>query len=215
MFGCSSGLYAKVGAGKSWKLALDPSHPDLISQPDGTVQWRGHPRRDHDSDDPVKRFAGVLLGTTWSVDSYGVIRTDFLKRTRLVLPFYGSEKILIGELALLGKYHHIPKNLFAQRVHENASSNLASSKKQSAFALATKRGIQMPRLRLLFAHMGAVLNSPLTFTQKLRCGIVIGRYVFQTKKWKRVIWSSLKGQGVGGDGANRMQKSQPKQSLSA
>ena len=125
--------------GKSWLERLDPDKSDSIELVDGRRRWVGLPRKDHASSSPSQRFAGVLLGGTWAADSYGLVRADELRATRMLLPCYGAEKVLIGELALRGRYFHIPDQLFAQRIHDEASGNIRSSRFRPASPSVTNR----------------------------------------------------------------------------
>lgn len=52
---------------------------------------------------------------------FGVIRTDALKNTRLIGGYASSDKILLGELALLGKFNQLPEPLFLRREHIRSS----------------------------------------------------------------------------------------------
>lgn len=53
---------------------------------------------------------------------FGIIRTDLLKRTKLIQDFLASDLILLGHLALLGKFVAIPDVLFERRVHSGIST---------------------------------------------------------------------------------------------
>ena len=192
---------------QSWLDAVDPGQADFVREQDGQLKWVGHPRRHHDDADPARRFHGVLLGTTWSVDSYGLIRSSALQKTMLFGAYYGSEKVLMGELALRGPYYHVPRLLFAQRIHDEASSNLGSAQFQAAFATGDKqKPFASTRLSLLGGHFRATLRAKLTPWQRCRCWGVLLCYLMQPKKWKRVWSSVMGGQGVGGDGVDAMLK---------
>ncbi len=52
---------------------------------------------------------------------FGLIRTDRLKQSRLIGAYASSDKILLGELALLGKFHQFPDPLFLRREHTGSS----------------------------------------------------------------------------------------------
>ena len=147
---------------------------------------------------PTARFAGILLGTTWCADSFGLIRTEALRRTRLLLACYGSEKILMGELGMLGQYAEIPEVLFFERLHERASGSLKSSSEQAGFVLGSgRRSFGSTRLKLLFGHATAIVRAPLSLGQKIRCGVTLCRYTLQFRKWGRVLSELLTRAGVG------------------
>lgn len=188
--------------GRSFREILPTDDEELFVDSQGEVSWVGHPREGFDSPDPIQRFKGVILGTNWCVDSYGLFRLELLKQTRLLQPFYGAEKVLIGEVSLFGRYHEIPELLFYQRVHDKASSNLNSGSAQANFAETKRKSnpFVSTRLSILKAHFGAVAHSPLSRLQKLRGFSVVLMYVFQFGKWKGVAEKTLKGRGLGGGG---------------
>lgn len=160
----------------------------------------GHPRDHHQSSRPHKRFQGVLLGTKWCVDSYGLFRANVLRRTRMLLPYYGAEKVLIGEVSLMGRYHEVPETLFFQRIHTEAAGSLPSATQQQTFMNSTgRRHCAFTRLQLLKGHVGAILHTDLSAADHARCFIVILKYLLQVKKWKGIMSKSLTGAGIGGE----------------
>jgi glycosyltransferase involved in cell wall biosynthesis len=69
------------------------------------------------SDSPAERFAPAILEQHSCRMVFGVIRKAALARTRLHLSFDGSDRNLIAELALLGRFAHINRPLFRNRDH--------------------------------------------------------------------------------------------------
>ena len=194
-------------ADRSWLNRIRNDDPLVEISADGKRWWKGHPRQDHDSESRVDRFRGVLLGTTWSVDSYGLIRRSALNRTRLLEPIYGAEKVLMAELSLYGKYHHIPDLLFNQRIHSQASGNLNDKSSRQLF-IANQRKLGSARLSLLKAHVRSVLRSDLSFWQKLNALIAVASYVMQFGKWIRVFRQMLGGDSVRGGGREMMKRAE-------
>jgi len=158
----------------------------------------GHPRRDHKSPKRHRRFQGVLLGTNWCVDSYGVIRADALRNTRMLPACYGAEKVLMGALCLQGHYHEIPETLFYQRVHAAASSSLNKAADQLTFMDSKASGrFASTRLSLLLGHLQSVAHTPMPLTDQALCYGVIARYLLQASKWSTILSNTLAGTGVG------------------
>ncbi len=179
------------------RMTEDPERADGSKGVVHTAE-AGFPRQHHDSLRPQKRFLGVLLGSSWSADFFGVMRTDVVRRTCLIPYCYGGEKVLTGELALCGPFHAIPETLFFQRIHPSASGNRNAAESQREFVnprLATK--FTSTRLRLLCGYVRAVQNTKLRFGERLGCYYALLRYLLQVKKWKNVIWSAVAGTGVG------------------
>ena len=83
------------------------------------VDWR---RR------PVNRFRQLLDG--FGADNgcsapmffHGVIRSDVLRRTRLIGEYYAFDCVLLSELILLGEFSEVPEFLFFIRLHPGSSS---------------------------------------------------------------------------------------------
>lgn len=175
---------------------LDSTAPE--AEGIGHTSEAGLPRRFHDSSSPHLRFQGVLLGTNWCVDSYGLIRSDALRATQLLPACYGSEKVLMGALSLAGCYHEIPDTLFYQRVHAAASSRIENAADQLTFmdTKATSR-FTSTRVRLLRGHLDSISDAQLSIWQKMRCLIIIGKYLLQAHKWGAVLRNTITGTGVG------------------
>jgi len=196
---CDSDLIDEFGV--SWKDRLPADDEEIEFDVTGQRRWKGLPRVDFDSPQPHRRFAGVLLGTRWCVDCYGLIRSDALCKTALLTSVYGSEKVLMGELALMGPTYQIPELLFKQRVHKEASSYQSDVQSQDTFVHARNaKPFASTRLALIVAHQEAVRRSDVRGIERIRCYIVVGRYLCQFRKWGRVIRSTLLRQGVGGGG---------------
>ena len=134
----------------------------------------GLPREFHDSLRPHQRFKGVLLGTNWCVDSYGLIRAEALRKTSMLPACYGAEKVLMGALSLIGPYHEIAETLFFQRVHPAASSRINKAAEQLTFmdSKASSR-FASTRMRLLSGHLRSVANTKMPIGERLKCHFVI------------------------------------------
>ena len=151
--------------------------PEEIFGPSGAIHTSqaGLPRQGHDSPRPHERFRGVLLGSNWAADFVGVIRTEVLRRTRL-LPFcYGGEKVLTAELSLHGPSYEVPETLLFTRIHPTASGNDISLSAQLSFnnpqAQARR---ESTRLKLLAGYVRAVQNAELRLGERVLCwGVIV------------------------------------------
>jgi glycosyltransferase involved in cell wall biosynthesis len=188
-------------ADESWLKRMPEDDEEVEVDAKGNRKWAGLPRVNHNDSSPSKRFAGVLLGTRWCVDSYGLIRTEVLRRTGLYPNIYGSEKVLVGELALYGKFHQVPLCLFKQRIHTAASAYQDDIAAQQQFVQARHaRPFSSTRLQLLCAHFAVARRVETSRWERFRCYVALLRYVFQFQKWHRVISRALHRKGVGGGG---------------
>jgi hypothetical protein len=150
------------------------------------------------SEKPHQRFDGVILSSSWGVDCYALMRTATLRKTRGFLATYGSEKTLLAELAMHGKYAEAPETLFFVRIHPQASGRHKSVKEQQAH-VGPRRGSRWihPRLQMLFDYVTAIWRAPIGLGDKMRCHWTIVKYMFQVQKWRRVLRSIVRGTGTG------------------
>jgi glycosyltransferase involved in cell wall biosynthesis len=158
----------------------------------------GLPRPMHDSPQRHQRFRGVLLGTTWCADIYGLIRRDALLKTGLLESCYGSEKVLIGGLSLIGRYREVPETLFYQRIHDAASGNLTTAGEQAVYAGAKQsRRLSSARLTLLAGHLRMIKRISMSKRERFLCRMAVLQYVLQFRKWRKVARSLYLGSGLG------------------
>lgn len=149
--------------------------------------------------EPAKRFQAVLLGPNGTLDVFGLVRREVCAATMRFLPYYGAEKVLVGEFALRGRYQEIPETLFHFRVHADASGCLGSAREQIRFINPKARTwLTFPRLQLLAGHIRAVWRARLSWKQRLQCFGALAAYLFQISKWKSVLVRAIRGQGTGG-----------------
>lgn len=148
------------------------------------------------SDHPAERFRAVLLGCGGCLDSYGVIRSSILRKSGGYLAYFGSEKVLMAELALWGRYYEVPEPLCFARVHEQAAGNLRTKTQQRQFVDPFGKRWQCERIGLLRGYIAAVRRSELSLAERLRCYAAIGEYLLQFRKWRAVVKSTLTGAGL-------------------
>lgn len=184
---------------------IPPTDP-LLERHGEQLRWRGFPRPDSDHPSAAVRFHRVLLGTTWCVDAYGLFRRTALDQTRLFIDLYGAEKVLIGELSLIGKYAHVPELLFAQRIHDTASSSLESHEAQQEYAGIKRKGFFRTRLDLFAAHRRSIFRHRLSAWDRIRCGWALTSYLLQFGKWWKLLGDLRHRRGLGGGGRRLLDK---------
>jgi hypothetical protein len=148
---------------------------------------------------PHQRFDAIILSSAWGLDTYALVRTADLRRTRGILATYGSEKALLAELAMLGRYEEVPEALFFARVHAGGSGKLKTTAEQQQY-VGPRRGSRWlsPRLQMLLDYATVIVRAPIGVTERLRCTWTLLKYLMQVKKWRRVLRSFRRGTGTGG-----------------
>lgn len=134
--------------------------------------------------DPVARFRPFGLDIYIGDHHYGLIRRSALLETPLFEPYYGSDTVLLAELALMGRFKTIDETLFFRRIHEGGTSHLTAEEQQEFAAPGLNR--KTPgRLALSRAYVRAVMRvEGLRPDQRLRCLVPIARRTLQAMRVK-------------------------------
>jgi hypothetical protein len=125
-----------------------------------------------DSGHPVERLRQVLTDALWGTHMFGVIRRQALERTRLLENFVSSDRAMLAELALLGRFRTAREPLFRKRFHADVSWSL--SQQQLKTKLSTSDVSYSRRGRQLKAFLSAPWRKPIGLATKISCtGLVL------------------------------------------
>ncbi|CAN5644174.1 glycosyltransferase family 2 protein [soil metagenome] len=124
---------------------------------------------------PSDRFKDLILIPHYCFDSYALIRASALTMQPIFEGHVGSDRNLLAELGLLGKFYHIPEYLFLNRDHTRRHWPLWQWVAQ--FDTARVRQIPYPRWSLLGGYLKSVRRAPLSRRERLRCYLLIGTWI--------------------------------------
>ena len=119
---------------------------------------------------PRERLRYVIRSKRWVNAIFGLIRAEALAQTPLLPKYPSGDYIILGELALLGKFVEVPEVLFLRRLHPGASSqNLNDANWLAHFWDAGKSEVDG---RLVFwsrsrGHFGTIVRSNLGVGEKI------------------------------------------------
>ena len=150
----------------------------------GVPRVRGEPRDLVGASDPVARFADVLHRVHFCIEIFGVIRRAALARTSLHGSYYGSDKVLLAELALLGRFARLPEPLFTKRVHERTTLYFTTRERDAWIDPAAHH--RVPQLQVLKGYLHALGRAELTPLQRLSCVISVAEKFFALEVLKRL-----------------------------
>jgi glycosyltransferase involved in cell wall biosynthesis len=98
---------------------------ECIDETGAVIPLVGEPLPDRRGLTPAQRFMrGVREGGTM-FEIFGLFRRDVLHKTMLHLPYYGSDRALLAEVALLGEFVRVPTATFFNREHRARSINIS------------------------------------------------------------------------------------------
>jgi glycosyltransferase involved in cell wall biosynthesis len=136
-----------------------------------------------DSIKPYERFRYLTCVNHSCFPIFGVIRSHILKETLLIGSYVASDRVLLAELALWGKFYEIPEPLFLHREHPLRSTRAIPDLRMRLAWFATDKAnrLALPTLRLFKEYIFAIRRPPLSFSDKARC-------YSQLIRWWRSNW---------------------------
>jgi hypothetical protein len=105
---------------------------------------------------------------------FGVIRREALRQTSLLPNFAGSDRAMLAELALLGRFRCANEPLFLKRFHANVSRALDHTELRSLLSTDDKRHSR--RLRQIKAFFGAPKGKPIGVLSKSACVMLVAAH---------------------------------------
>lgn len=116
------------------------------------------------------RFRSMLFDG-WGDDSYGIIRTQVLRRTPLHDSYHLADRTFTTELALHGAFYQVPDCLFFRR---DAPARTFTVRERCAYMDPRRDDpLRYPVARLYFeyawAYIAMIRNAPLTGAERYEC----------------------------------------------
>lgn len=123
---------------------------------------------------------------------FGLMRRSVLDRTHLHGSYTGSDRTILLELSLRGPLFEVPEELFLNREHPSRSIRMGKGTRnrghhrEAWFDTQRAERIVFPNWRRLGDFIKAIVQAPITTTDKFRClGVVAGWVV--KGNWKRLV----------------------------
>lgn len=115
------------------------------------------------------------------VQLYGVMRSEVLGATKVFEGYYGCDRNLLAELALLGKIWEVPEYLFLHRLYPGALGWIVNSGKSTDEMQRIDPGTDWSArstgwtvYRHYFGSVSRLVASPI---ERLKCRLVLSRFV--------------------------------------
>jgi glycosyltransferase involved in cell wall biosynthesis len=153
---------------------------------DGTVTRDYATKPGLGSPKPHERLYECICVPHPQVLVFGLIRRAELARTHLIGSYSSSDRVLLGELALVGRLHQVPEPLFSRRDHPQQSYKAYRTRREYQAWFDPRRAgkITFPHWRLLYEYATAIARARLGISDRVRCYMVLGW-------WIRLNWRYL------------------------
>ncbi|GAB2659556.1 glycosyltransferase family 2 protein [Kribbella swartbergensis] len=120
------------------------------------------------------RFRSLLFDVGGD-DFYGVMRSDILRRTPLNGSYHHSDRTIMAELALYGRFHQVPELLFFRRDHPDRAERAKPTIRSRSANMEPRRASRLwhPTARLLAEYVGGfvggIQRAPLSAADRREC----------------------------------------------
>lgn len=172
------------------EVVLSHCRTAMIDEDGRITRLVGYPLRT-DSADPAVRFASLLFDVGGD-DDYGVIRSDVLRRVEMYDSYWHADRTIIAELALHGRFHHVPESLYFRRDHEGRSVRANRSVRAWCANMDPRRANRIvhpvPRLlgEYVWAYVAAIRRAPLDSRTRRRCVGHLARWLVRRSAPRRL-----------------------------
>jgi len=115
---------------------------------------------------------------------FGLIRSSILRSTPLFGNYVAADKVLLAELALLGKFYEIPDRLFFRRDHPYRSvrANIPHDERAAWLDPRNKGKILMPTWRSFLEHLFCVRRVHMKWSEKWCCYKEVGGWMWRNRR---------------------------------
>lgn len=120
------------------------------------------------------RFRSLLFDVGGD-DFYGVMRSDILRRTPLNGSYHHSDRTIMAELALYGRFHQVPELLFFRRDHPDRAERAKPTIRSRSANMEPSRASRLrnPTVRLIGEYVGGfvggIRRAPLSSSDRREC----------------------------------------------
>jgi len=138
---------------------------------------------------PYERFRKFFHASAWCHPVFGVMRASVLERTALIGSYASSDRVLLGELAILGKCCEVPEYLGYRRIHPQISTKAHTTDEGTAawFDPATRGRVLAPRWRRFLEYIGVIRRAQLSWHEQVRCYLELGRFYLAPGRMEGVV----------------------------
>lgn len=143
---------------------------------------------------PHERFWGLVRRQHTCEEVFGLVRTNVLKRTKLIENYSDSDRTLLVELGLHGPFHEIPEVLFRHRLHRRGSvaANPGWQERMAWFDPRLEGKLVFPAWLQLFGLLTVIWRSPISGKERLYCMYPLLRWLNRERPrlWGELVWAA-------------------------
>ena len=129
-----------------------------------------------------KRMVALIENLKLNNVMNGLIRSNALRQTTLIKPYYASDVVLMAELAMHGKFVEYPEFLFYRRMDSQTATKLKDEAEViEHYYPARKKKMTFQTWKMHYGYLLAANRAPL----RIRDKICIHKYILKQIMWDR------------------------------
>ena len=145
-------------------------------------------QRNFASSQPSERFSEVLFGTTECYEFFGLSRREIIERTSKHDAYYGSDKVLLCELSLMGKLQEVSNAICYFRLHDQQSQSIKGSEEKSRWiSPELNYGAFMLRFKCAQGYYHSIFAYQISWLERVKCLKMLIIYLINLSKWRSLI----------------------------
>jgi len=143
-----------------------------------------NPPRNFMSTHPSERYSEVLHKTTECYEFFGLSRREIIEKTSQHDAFYGSDKVLLCELAMMGKLKEVSSAIGYFRIHGEQSQSLKSSEERAEWISPDLNyGAFMSRIKCVQGYYRSIFAYPISFSEKIKSFWILTAWSIDWNNW--------------------------------
>lgn len=133
--------------------------------------------------EPHLRFNDLIQYAHPCIEIFGLLRRDILSRSPLIAGYIGSDRNLLAELALRGRFYRIPELLFYSRMHDDRSIKIENKiSLRRWFNPKDKSTVVFPSWKNGYEYLKTIKRAPISLKQKLNCCFHLFRWAYTYRR---------------------------------
>lgn len=140
------------------------------------------------SDHPSERYGEVLYQTTECYEFFGLSRTNIIEKSSQHDAFYGSDKVLLCELAVMGKLKEVASATGYFRIHDQQSQSIKNSKERAKWISPDLNyGALMSRFKCLQGYYHSIFAYSISLSERAKCLWVLIAWSINLNNWQSTL----------------------------
>ena len=137
---------------------------------------------------PSDRYSAVLYDIKECYEFFGLSRRDIIEQTSKHDYFYGSDKVLLSELAMMGKIKEVLSATGFFRIHSEQSQSLKNAKERADWISPNLNyGEFRSRIKCIQGYCRSIFAYPASWSERRKCLSILTAWLLNFNNWRTML----------------------------